>query len=628
MTATDEVGNGPAAVALDGTHVWADNAGDGTVSELDATTGTVLTSLNVVDDSGLQTQTIPVGSWPSAVSSDGTDTWVTNNTDDTVTELNSATSSLVQTIPVGGDPSAISSDGTHVWIINASNQSITVLNAGDGSYAFGTGSAPIVDPDDPVSISSDGTHVWIANADGTITALNASDGSFAFGTDVAPINDPDGPESVSSDGTHVWIANYDDTITVLNANDGSYAFGTDSTPIQDYDGLATLASDGTHVWIANYDGTVTVLNASDGSYAFGTDVTPIALNDGCATGIASNGTAVWATSQCSQNAIELDATSGAIIQNTILEYSPVALSLDDNGDLWLANPYVGNTFSLAAGNTGSYDGAVDPNDEGTLTEVSSPPARVTSSTATTATQTFNYSPTVQTFTVPAGVTQLTLSANGGEGGRGGRDASGRPALSGYQGVVSGTIAVTPGEVLTIGVGHGGHDSSVAQGCITGMNSLFDPQDAIGGSNPLGVYAGGNGGAAGEEGCSGYGGGGGAASVIEIGSSTNDPTSVATIVAGGSGVPEVPVSIRARSASSPSRHSTRGPTSPPPMVRVASRSTTRVLALSPVTAAAEPAAAVASKAARRAWSSLVRASPTNGSASARVRARTRPARSVV
>jgi uncharacterized repeat protein (TIGR02543 family) len=534
VTATDAVGNGPAAVALDGTHVWADNAGDGTVSELDTTTGDLLTSLNVVDDSGLQTQTIPVGSWPSAVSTDGVDTWVTNSTDDTVSELNDTTSTLVQTIPVGGDPSAISSDGTHVWLINYADQSITVLNASDGSYAFGTGSAPIMDPDNPQSISSDGTHVWITNTDGTITVLNASDGTFAFGTGSAPISDPDGPENVSSDGTHVWIGNYDGTVSVLNATDGTFAFGTLNSPIQDPDGLVNLVSDGTHVWLANGDGTMTVLNASDGSYALGTGGTPLILNNGCSSAVASNGAAVWVTSQCSQNAIELDASSGAIIQDTVLEYSPVALSLDDSGDVWLANPYVGDAFSLANGGTGSYDGADDPNDQGTITELSSPPPLVTSSTDTTETQTFNYSPNVQTFTVPAGVTQLTLSANGGEGGRGGRDSSGRPPLGGYQGVVSGTISVTPGEVLTIGVGHGGHDSPIAETCTEGLNSLFDPEDAIGGSNPLGSYAGGNGGAAGEEGCSGYGAGGGAASVVEIGSSSNDPTSVATIVAGGSG----------------------------------------------------------------------------------------------
>ena len=627
VSATDAVGNGPAAVALDGTHVWADNAGDGTVSELDATTGDVVTSFNVVDDSGIQSQTIPVGSWPSAVSSDGLDAWVTNNTDDTVTEIDTATSSVVQTIPVGSDPNAISSDGTHVWVINYADQSITVLNASDGSYAFGTDSAPIFDPDGPQSISSDGTHVWITNTDATITVLNASDGSYAFGTDTAPISDTDGPENVSSDGTHVWIANYDGTITVLNASDGSFAFGTDSAPILDPDGPVNLASDGTHVWLANGDGTVTVLNASDASYAFGTDSVALPLNNGCSSAVASDGADVWVTSQCTQTAIELDASSGALIQDISLEYPPVALSLDDNGDVWLANPYVGNAFSLANGNSGSYDGANDPNDQGTITELSSPPPLVTSTSATTATQTFNYSPNVQSFIVPANVTQITLNANGGEGGRGGRDSSGRSPLGGYQGVVGGTISVTPGEVLTIAVGHGGHDSPVAENCTEGLNSLFDPrtrsEDRIRwATTPVAMVA-----RPGRKVAPAT-----AAAAARPRSSRSGVRMIQPAWRRSSpaarAVPEDPVSIRARSAKSPLRRSKRGRTSRPLMVRPAFRSTTRVSAPRRATAAVGPRAAAESRAARRASSNLAPVSPMSGSVSAAVRARTRPARSVV
>ena len=36
----------------------------------------------------------------------------------TVTELNASTGSFVQTIGVGSYPEAVSSDGTHVWVAN------------------------------------------------------------------------------------------------------------------------------------------------------------------------------------------------------------------------------------------------------------------------------------------------------------------------------------------------------------------------------------------------------------------------------------------------------------------------------------------------------------------------------
>ena len=65
---------------------------DGTVSEIDASTGTVV-------------KTIPVGSGPYGVSSDGTHVWVTNlTTDDTVSEIDASTGTVVNTIPVGSDP--------------------------------------------------------------------------------------------------------------------------------------------------------------------------------------------------------------------------------------------------------------------------------------------------------------------------------------------------------------------------------------------------------------------------------------------------------------------------------------------------------------------------------------------
>ncbi|MCU1441204.1 MAG: fibronectin type protein [Rhodoglobus sp.] len=132
------------------------------------------------------------------------------------------------------------------------------------------------------------------------------------------------------------------------------------------------------------------------------------------------------------------------------------------------------------------------------------------------TQTFSYTGGLQTFTVPAGITQLTLTATGAEGGRGGVDASGPGAAGGYKGQVTGTMAVTPGQVLSIAVGGGG---------ATGIGGAAQTR-AAGGVAPLSGYAGGAGGMPGNQGSSGSGGGGGAATVITAGSTT--------IVAGGAG----------------------------------------------------------------------------------------------
>ncbi|RZS56194.1 fibronectin type III domain protein [Microcella putealis] len=125
----------------------------------------------------------------------------------------------------------------------------------------------------------------------------------------------------------------------------------------------------------------------------------------------------------------------------------------------------------------------------------------------TVTQTFSYTGTVQNFTVPSGVTALTVTLQGGQGGNGGADATPAPALGTYFGVVTGTIAVTPGDVLQVAVGSGG---------ATGRSSSNSTAPtAFGGTNPLSGYDGGNGGQAGTRGSSGQGGAGGAASVLVV-----------------------------------------------------------------------------------------------------------------
>src|SRR5881392_498865 len=68
---------------------------------------------------------------------------------------------------------------------------------------------------------------------------------------------------------------------------------------------------------------------------------------------------------------------------------------------------------------------------------------------------FGYTGSTTTWTVPAGVTSINLTVIGAQGGQGGRDSTPSPNPGGYQGIVSGTLTVTPGQVLTIGVGAGG-----------------------------------------------------------------------------------------------------------------------------------------------------------------------------
>lgn len=148
------------------------------------------------------------------------------------------------------------------------------------------------------------------------------------------------------------------------------------------------------------------------------------------------------------------------------------------------------------------------------------PFATQASAANTISQTFNYTGGTQSFTVPAGVSALTVTLTGGQGGLGGGDSQGSPTPGGYRGVVTGTIDVTPGQVLTLAVGGGGG---------TGVSSSGSAAGGSAGLNPLAGYDGAVGGVAGPAGSSGGGGGSGAATVLRTGA-----TDLVAAGAGGNG----------------------------------------------------------------------------------------------
>ncbi|HEY6162359.1 MAG TPA: glycine-rich protein, partial [Bacteroidia bacterium] len=116
---------------------------------------------------------------------------------------------------------------------------------------------------------------------------------------------------------------------------------------------------------------------------------------------------------------------------------------------------------------------------------------------------FNYTGSVQTFTVPACVTSVTIDARGASG------AANGPTAGGMGGRVQGTLSVNPGDVIYIYVGQ------------TGINSL---------NAPTGVYNGG-GGVYSYASCGTAGTGGGASDIRLNGTAY---TNVVLVAGGGGG----------------------------------------------------------------------------------------------
>ncbi len=145
------VGRDPAGMAFDGTNMWVANATDNTVTEL--------------SPNGTTIGTFDVGSDPQGIAFDGANMWVANATDNTVTEL-SPNGSTIGTFSVGNGPDGIAFDGTSMWVANANANTVTELSPNGSTIGtFSVGS-------DPDGIASDGTNMWVANAnDATVTEL-------------------------------------------------------------------------------------------------------------------------------------------------------------------------------------------------------------------------------------------------------------------------------------------------------------------------------------------------------------------------------------------------------------------------------------------------------------------------
>ena len=122
------------------------------------------------------------------------------------------------------------------------------------------------------------------------------------------------------------------------------------------------------------------------------------------------------------------------------------------------------------------------------------------------TLTYTYNTDFYSWTVPLGTTSITFTVRGGAGGKGCWQGFSR---GGYGAVVTGTQAVTAGDVLNIAVGNYGTDAYVggAGVCTTsGTAASGSP-----GTNAFGS----NGGATAEQHPTAKGGGGGAASEIRL-----------------------------------------------------------------------------------------------------------------
>ncbi|MGD0605117.1 MAG: hypothetical protein ABSA53_16150 [Streptosporangiaceae bacterium] len=283
---------------------------------------------------------------PAAIAVDGGHVWVANEKGDTVTELNAGDGSLVQTLSGGrygfDYPAAIAVNGADVWIASLEDSSLTELNAGDGSLVR-TVSGARDGLDGPTAIAVDGTHLWVTNegggsvAGGSVTELNAADGSLVRVVSSAG-HDFNAPAAIAVDGADIWVANVSYSVTELSASDGSLV-RTLSGARYGFSFLGAIAADGLHVWVAGGGGgSVTELSASDGSPV--RVVSGVGYGLGTPAGIVVDGADVWVAGGNGNSVTELNASDGSRVRTLsggLYHFDGPAGIVVDGSQLWVTN---------------------------------------------------------------------------------------------------------------------------------------------------------------------------------------------------------------------------------------------------------------------------------------------------
>jgi hypothetical protein len=153
------VGRLPSAMAVEGNSVWMVNAGDASISCIDAETNRV--------------ETHKVASQPGGLVAAAGSIWLTHPQDGTVRRIEPASGRTVATIPVGGSAYGMAADKRGVWIALPGEGLVRRIDPGTNTVA-----ETIQLGGDPLSLASDGRVLWVAmHSDALILKLDLSKSS-------------------------------------------------------------------------------------------------------------------------------------------------------------------------------------------------------------------------------------------------------------------------------------------------------------------------------------------------------------------------------------------------------------------------------------------------------------------
>ncbi|HWZ13646.1 MAG TPA: beta-propeller fold lactonase family protein [Mucilaginibacter sp.] len=250
--------------------------------------------------------TIPVGKNPVgvSVSGDGSRVYITNSLSNTVSVINTATNVVIATLPVGINPFGISvsPDGSRAYVANTISNTVSVINTATNMV---TATIPVDLFPIGISVSPDGSRVYVANANAnSISVINTA--TQAVTATIKVGSEPYGI-SFSPDGSRAYVSNSrENTVSVINTATNlvtaTIAVGTYPTGI-------SVSPDGTRVYVANLQSSnISVINAITNMVTASiAGATPIGVS------VSADGSLVYVTNEGSGDVSAISTVSNAVV---------------------------------------------------------------------------------------------------------------------------------------------------------------------------------------------------------------------------------------------------------------------------------------------------------------------------
>jgi hypothetical protein len=308
----------PSGLAFGGGHLWVTNQAGNSVSEINPTSGSWITTINSARYGFRQ---------PTAITRDGPYLFVTNATG-SVSELRASNGAFIRTISGARyhfvNPVAIEAAGSLVLVLNAgrpsatgtSMGSITEIRVGNGSLVR-TVSGTSFAFADPTALAVSGAVVFVADKGyNSVTEVRIANGRLVRVVTNQGLSAPDG---IAVEDGNAWVADSGTSaateinattgtvVTTVSDADGSYGFGTPSVVI----------GTGGFVYVATPFGSspmVTKVSATNGQPSWYMCNTNGPYYFSLLSAFAVSGSDLWVASRSGANSATPGAQTGSLTE--------------------------------------------------------------------------------------------------------------------------------------------------------------------------------------------------------------------------------------------------------------------------------------------------------------------------